>query len=95
MKKCNKKISYLFNILGPANFYLGQIFASNFVFVLFISNMDNEEHDDIINYFLYNEYPPVILKGSKDSKKNYRKKMKKFKYNSENNKLFYHINNKV
>ena len=55
-------------------------------------NMDNTQHDAIIEYILYKIYPSYL--SSKDDKKNFRRKTNK-KFDLKDGKLFYHINNKV
>lgn len=55
--------------------------------------MDQDEHDSIIDWFLYKEFPKKLQ--TRDSKKAFKKKMKKYKYEPEKRKLFHHLNDKV
>lgn len=55
--------------------------------------MEDDEHDSIIKWFLYKEFPEKIQE--RESKKAFKKKMKKYKFVPESNRLFYCSTTKV
>lgn len=55
--------------------------------------MDVNTFSEIKEWFLYKIFPSKIK--NRESKKNFKKKMKKYKYEEESDLLFYHINNEV
>ena len=55
--------------------------------------MDDEQWENIVNWLTYRQYPTTITE--RESKKAWKKKMKKYQYMEDKDLLFYHLNKEV